>query len=375
MTSKSITNQNLMKQQNRKSVLYELWQNSPISRTALAEKTGLNKATITLIANELIETGIAIPCGSIKNGVGRSRNLLSFNENYGLCGGVLFRASSMRVVIGNMNAKILWEYTLDVSPTDSPMETLTIIGNKLEEGFKACESFSKNIIGIGVGTGSLLTPGNERIYAIHSINWRDIPVVEYLKSRFHIPIVADTASNNAMMAEKYLGIARDVNNAIYLSVGYGIGAGLLLNNKLFHGAGGFAGDIGHMVVEPNGPVCACGKRGCWEVVASSIATGKSFREMAELADKGDVETIAALTQLGRALGKGIANLINVLNPELVIIGGRSVLAEQWLAVPCKNAIKSMVWPIVWDGTRIEFTDFGKNTDIIGTLTRVVELLF
>ena len=376
MSKNSSINQNFMKQQNRKTVLFELWKNSPVSRTALAEKTGLNKATITLIINSLTEDGLVLSCGSIKNGVGRSRNLLNFNENYALCGAVLFRAKSVRVAVGNLKAKILWESEINFDPAKStPLGLLSDLADSLQEGFETCKHYSTSILGIGVSSGSLLTPGSERIYAIHSINWKDIPIVEYLSNRFNIPIIADTASNNAMMAEKYLGIAKNIENAIYLSVGYGIGAGLLVNNKLFHGTKGFAGDIGHMVVEPNGPLCPCGKRGCWEVVASSIAAKKSFQELNEAAEKGDTESLAMLTQIGRALGKGIATLINVLNPELVIVGGRSVAAEKWLSTVCRNAAEGMVWPIVWEDTRIEFSSFGVDADLIGAITRVIELLF
>jgi len=375
MAIESITNQNLMKLQNRKTVMYELWKNTPISRTELARKTGLNKATITTIINALQEENIVAPSGSLKGNLGRSRDLLSFRDNYGICCGVIFRPQNMLLAVSDVRAKILWSDEVKFDAKDSPLEVIARIGDKLQEGIDACASFSTNLIGIGVGTASLLRPENDLLYAIHSINWHDIPVVDYLRHRFNVPIIADTASNNAMTYEQHLGVAKDVENAIYLTVGYGIGSGLLINGRLFHGAEGFAGDVGHFVIDPSGPQCACGKRGCWEVMASSIAAGRSFAELAELADGGDTDAIATLAQLGRYLGQGIANLMIVLNPELVIIGGRCTKAKKWIEASCKNAIQELVWPIVWDRTRIAFSPTENYTDLLGTLTRVVELLF
>lgn len=369
------TNHSHMKEQNKKIVMYELWKNMPISRTELSSKTSLNKATITSIINSLEEQDIVVSSGNLKSGLGRSRNLLVFNENYGICGGVIFRPTVIDVAIGNTCAKILWSSQVSFDVTDSPLDVINRVGDTLQEGIDACKNYSTNLLGIGLGTASLLKPDTKILYAIHSINWYDIPIVDYLHYRFSVPVIADTASNNAMTYEYQLGLAKDVENAIYLSVGYGIGAGILINGQLFHGAEGFAGDVGHFVVDPGGPICACGKRGCWEVMASAIAAGQSFKDLARSADKGDADAISALARIGRYLGQGIANLITVLNPELVIVGGKSATAKKWIETPCKNAVRELVWPIVWDRTRIEFHLEESHEAMLGTLTRVVELLF
>jgi len=172
-----------------------------------------------------------------------------------------------------------------------------------------------------------------------------------------------------------MGVAKDTDNAVYLYVGYGIGAGILLNGQLFRGAEGFAGDIGHMVIDPGGPACPCGKRGCWEVMASSIVTGCSFRELREAAERGESDAISMLVTIGQNLGLGIANLINVLNPSLVIIGGGAADAGNWILTTCKNTVQERIWPMVWERTRIELTSLGNQAELIGALTRVIETLF
>lgn len=372
MRSESVINQSRMKRQNRTSVIYALWKNSPISRTGLAKVTGLNKATITSIVSSLEEEGMIVPSGSLKANVGRAQNLLMFNEQYGLCAGIVFRAPVMKIAISNIRAKILWSKDLPFSSSQSPLDVLAQMADLLEEGLATCRAYSGNLLGIGVGTASLLWPYDKMLYAIHSINWRNIPVVEYLQHRFCVPIIADTTSNNAILGEKHFGAAKDMDHAIYLSVGYGIGGGILLEGQLYRGSNGFAGDLGHYVIDPSGPPCPCGKRGCWEVMASSIAPQEPFEKLADASEQGDGASIAALAQIGRNLGIGISNLINIFDPQLVVLGGDVVRAGDWVMVPCRNTVKEQVWPWVWDRTRIEFSNL---SGLVGCFTRVIELLF
>lgn len=375
MRSESVINQAVMKRSNRNKVVLALWNNSPISRTGLAKITGLNKATITGIIASLEEDGMITVGGSLKSGVGRAQNLLMFNEQYGLCAGLMFRSQVMKLAISNAKGKILWKKDVQVQAGQSPMDALVRVSDELERGLEECSGYSSRVIGIGVGAGSLLRESDDMLYAIHSTNWYNIPVVEYLRHRFSVPVIADTGANNALLAEKRFGVAREASNVVYLLVGYGIGGGIMTNGRLYRGDGGFAGDIGHYVLDPNGPLCPCGKRGCWEVMASSIATGRSFDELAQAADSGDGEAIAQLSSIGRNLGAGIANLIHILNPQMVVLGGPVEKAGDWVMNPCRNTVKEKVWPWVWERTRIEYSILRDQSYVIGAITRVIELLF
>ena len=380
MSSKLVANQALMKQQNQARVVYALWKNSPISRTGLAKFTGLNKATITNIILSLQEENMVVHKGSLQGSVGRAQKLLMFNENYGLCAGIMIRAKNINLAISNVRAKILWSSDVPFSAEESPLDVVDRVASTLEEGLAACKQYSENFLGIAVGTASLLRHEDDMLYAIHSIDWHNVPVIQYLRQRFHVPIIADTASNCAALGEKYFGIAENVSDMLYLSVGYGIGGGLFLGGKLYRGKEGFAGDIGHMTLDPNGPQCPCGKRGCWEMMASAIPTGKSFLELGQAADEGDGTAIAELAKIGNNLGKGLANLINVLNPQLIVLGGDVVHAGKWVMTPCRSTLQERVWPWVWERTRVEYSglssELGVSTpSIIGAITKVIELLF
>lgn len=375
MRSEPIINQAVMKRANRNKVVQALWNNSPISRTGLAKITGLNKATITGIISSLEEEGMITVGGSLKGGVGRAQNLLMFNEQYGLCVGLMFRSQVMKLAISTAKGRLLWKEDVKVRHDELPMDALERVCDELQKGLDECRGYSNHIIGIGVGAGSLLRESDDMLYAIHSTNWYNIPVAEYLKHRFSVPVIADTGANNALLAEKRFGVARGTSNAVYLLVGYGIGGSIMTNGQLYRGDSGFAGDIGHYVLDPNGPPCACGKRGCWEVMASSIAAGKPFDELAEAAEAGDGEAIAQLGSIGRNLGSGIANLIHILNPQIIVLGGPVEKAGDWVMNPCRNTVKEKVWPWVWERTRIEYSSLRDQSYVIGAITRVIELLF
>ena len=317
----TVINQALMKEKNQRLVAYTLWRNSPISRTGLAKKTGLNKATITNIIADLTEGGMVKCCGSLQGNVGRAQNLIMFNEEYGMCGSIIIRPNTIFLAVGN-----------------------------------------------------LLRHDDDMLYAIHSIDWHNISVLDYLRHYFNVPILADTVSNCSAIGERYFGIAEDVSDMIYLSVGYGIGAGIVVNGKQCRGSEGFAGDVGHMVIDPNGPQCPCGKKGCWEVMASSIAAGESFKSLAEKAESGDPAAISMLNKIGCNLGIGISNLINVLNPQLVVLGGEVVHAGKWVMNPCRSTVRERAWPWVVEHTRIDFSGVTGEyaASVVGTMTKVIE---
>lgn len=374
MRNNTVINQTLMKEKNRRLVAYTLWRNSPISRTGLAKTTGLNKATITNIVAELKEEGMVKCCGSLQGNVGRAQNLIMFNEDYGMCGSIIIRPNTIILAVGNLRAKILWSKELHFSTDELPTEVIKCAATQLDDGIKACEGKAGKLIGIGVGTASLLRHDDDMLYAIHSIDWHNISVLDYLRHCFNVPILADTVANCSAVGEKYFGIADDKTDMIYLSVGYGIGAGIIVNGKQCRGSEGFAGDIGHMVIDPNGPQCSCGKKGCWEVIASSIAANETFKSLSEKAETGDVKAISTLNKIGCNLGIGISNLINILNPQLVVLGGEVVNAGKWVMNPCRSTVQERVWPWVMEHTRIEFTGVaGEYTaGTVGTMTKVIE---
>ena len=203
-------------------------------------------------------------------------------------------------------------------------------------------------------TGVLLTTPN--------LVWRNLPLEAQLHTAFSLPVSVENDATAAAWAERSLGASRDYEDSLFVGVGTGIGGGVVMGGRVVRGAHGLAGEIGHVIVEPDGPVCGCGNRGCWEQVASGLAIARAgARTVAEdpggaigslvggdprrvtgevvsqAARDGDVAATALLAQVGRRLGEGVAGLVNVLDPEIVVIGGGASEAGELLLAPLRAA--------------------------------------
>jgi glucokinase len=183
-------------------------------------------------------------------------------------------------------------------------------------------------VAIGIGAAGLVERGTGTMRFAPNIAWRDVDLRAVLAS-LGLPTVVDNDCTVAAVGERAAGAGRGVTDFLYAGVGTGIGGGIVSGGAVIRGAHGFAGEIGHIIVEPGGPLCGCGNRGCFETVASGRAITRLARErlgldghgVVEAARRGDEAALAILTEVGERLGEGFAGLANVLDPELIIIGG------------------------------------------------------
>jgi glucokinase len=186
--------------------------------------------------------------------------------------------------------------------------------------------------GIGIGAPGPLDPRGGKIVCPPNLpNWRDFPIVRQFEQEFDLPIRLENDASAAAVAEKWAGAAQDSNNFIYITISTGIGAGLYLDGKLYTGASGNAGDIGHMVIDPSQGTCTCGQKGCFEYVASGSAIARigsaklgravSTREVFDLYAQGDERAVHLLEQVFEYIGMGCVSLINAYDPEKIVIGG------------------------------------------------------
>lgn len=220
-----------------------------------------------------------------------------------------------------------------------------------------------DITGLGVGLPGLVDAGGTLRYAPNLPGVTELPVAELLRSRFGgdsrrrgVRIVVDNDATCAAWAERELGAGRAADDLIAVTLGTGIGAGIVVGGRLYRGAHGFAGEVGHMVVDPDGPLCVCGQRGCWERYASGSALAALARDaMSDLrgenvrgedvtraAADGDVAAVGVLRTFGWWVALGLANLANAFDPELFVLGGGLVEAGDVLLAPVRSAFASLV---------------------------------
>jgi glucokinase len=216
----------------------------------------------------------------------------------------------------------------------------------------AAAVFDDDVAAIGVGLAGLIEARSGVLLSAPNLSWRGLGVSEGLGARFGLPVTVDNDATAAAWGESRLGASRGTDHSLFVGVGTGIGGGIVSGGDLVRGAHGLAGEIGHIIVEPDGPVCGCGNRGCWEQVASGLAIARAgARAVAEepgstiarlaggdphlatgelvtrAAREGDAAAVAIVTAVAGRLGEGIAGLVNVLDPEVVVVGGG--VGEAW----------------------------------------------
>jgi len=220
---------------------------------------------------------------------------------------------------------------------------------------------------IGVGAAGLVEAGTGRLIFAPNLAWRNALLTDHLWDAIGLPAFADNDNNAAAWGEYRHGAARGYRHVLFVGVGTGIGGGIIVDGKLLRGAHGFAAEIGHIVVEPAGPLCGCGNHGCWEQVASGHALTRAGRDAAsqhpqsmiarrcggdpskvtgplvtEAARAGDPVARGILARVGRRLGEGIAGLVNVLDPEVVVVGGGVAAAGDLLMGSARIAFSTSV---------------------------------
>lgn len=361
--------------ENRRKILKVMWHKSPISRSEMSRILKMNKSTITNISNELIAEGFITITGIRQEGVGRSSTMLSLNNDFGFAVGVMISTMDVIVAISDICSNFLWKSTFDIDRNNDQHKLLNQIFALINEGIRECGVDEKGILGIGVSVPSGVELSTGFMYATPSINLYNVPIKEYFKKMFDVPVYVYSNSANSARAEKWFGeTAETKEDVACLEISRGVGLGIIIGGQIFTGARGFAGsDAAHMVLNPQGPICACGKHGCWDCVGSIMALGdEPLDVIIERAKSGDQYTIKKMQSMGAYIGYGIANIIKVLNPDRVVLSGPIVRTQEWIYESMMEAVKATVWPHIYNNTCVEFSLLKESAPVLGAIMSVIE---
>lgn len=363
--------QESLRQINLSTVLTHLRQNAPISRAALAEITGLNRATITRLVRELIEHGFVRETGFQSVRAGRPSILLQLDPDAGCIIGAEIEVKFGSVILTDLAAHVLWRQEVDFADNDEPDAVLDCIAQLIRQACSKAAETNRHVLGLGISLPGLVDVSSGVLLFAPNMRWSDVPVKRWLEKEFDIPIYVDNKANMAALAESYFGSARDSEYVLYINITAGVGAGIVLNQRIMAGASGLAGEVGHMTLNPDGPECNCGSRGCWETYVSALAVFRRTRKaildgaeskladvvrdgferitiplMVEAARKGDQVALNSLKETGYYLGVGLANLINTFNPQKVVLGGYVTQAYEFLLPVIGKTVqeRALRWP-------------------------------
>ncbi|RIX53124.1 ROK family protein [Paenibacillus nanensis] len=381
MKPKSTGDLALIKKINTSIVLDSVIQHAPLSRALISEKTGLNKATVSSLVQDLIDSHLVLEIGPGKSSGGRKPTLLLFNEKAGFAIGIDLGVNYIKGLLVDLSGNVVADNYRKLKPkqTEEVLKTLTEAIDELI--LKAPES-EYGIVGIGIGVPGIVDDQGTILFA-PNMKWRHVELKRLLEDRFKVPVTIDNEANAGAQGEQKYGAGRDIPNQIYVSVGIGIGTGIILNSELFKGSSGFSGELGHLSIQYDGKPCSCGNNGCWELYASENAlleqaapTGlESLEELLQAAEDGDERVRSLFSNIGTYLGVGIANIVNVFNPNVVIIGNRMSRAAEWLSPAMQAAIDQRTLPYHRDKLRILFAELREQSAVRGAAYYAISEFF
>jgi glucokinase-like ROK family protein len=346
-------NQHVVKVENKSLVLEKIIEHSPISRADIAGITGLNKGTVSSLVNELILENLINESGPGKSSGGRRPVMLHFNQLAGYSIGIDLGVNYILGVLTDLNGNICVEKQSEFS-LSTYEDILSELFSIIDSLVAAAPKCPYGIVGIGIGVPGIVNK-ESKILLAPNLDWRNVELKPDVEEKYGVPVVIENEANAGAYGEKKFGVGKEFDNIIYVSVGIGIGAGLILNGKLYRGNNGFSGELGHMTIDVNGPKCSCGNRGCWELYASEkfllneaqraglqVESGRkvSLETIMEMARSGDAQALEVLSKTGRFLGVGINNIIHTFNPDQVIVGNRIAEAKTWLNPPIHQWIEN-----------------------------------
>ncbi|ADL11855.1 ROK family protein [Acetohalobium arabaticum] len=313
--------------------------------------------------------------------------------------GVDLGGTKILTVLANLQGEIIAKKRSATKSEQGAEKVIDRILTTIDQVLADSDLTIDEIEAIGVGAPGPLSVKEGIIHHAPNLGWKDLNLKQLLESELNIPVFIENDANTAALGSKWFGAGKDKQNMIYLTVSTGIGSGIIIDNKLYHGISDSAGEVGHMVLDPESDVrCRCGDYGCWEALASGTALGRlgqkavsssSYSLMEELVDSTDqidgaVVTEAAaqgdktakkiLNQVTNYLGIGIANLLNILNPELIVVGGGVSQAGDIVLEPVREIALKRAMETPAKEVEIVRTQLGDNIGAIGAVAKALTQL-
>ncbi|HZR40638.1 MAG TPA: ROK family transcriptional regulator [Ktedonobacteraceae bacterium] len=385
---------------NRSTVLRLIYLGQSMSRQELSQHSGLSSATVTNVVVELLQEGIVIESGIEASQGGRPRSILTINPRYGYFVGVEIGETLLHIELFDLTLHKLGSvsYTLALGE-NQPDQVVQYIQQGVNATLANADLPLEKVIGIGIGVGGLVEQA-EQVYAyLPDWGWHSVPLAALLEKRLHIPVYLDNAAKAMAQAESLFGAGQEYEHSAVLLVGIGIGAGIIVDGSLYRGAGNSAGEWGHTTIELDGRLCRCGSYGCLEAYAGAPGIINRFREAAPqsllfqgdtnqesnqehvvaaivtAARNGDPAAIQVLKDTAHYLGAGIANLINLFNPQLIILGGWVGMAiGEYILPELRQFAARYALKLPFSATRIELSQLGQDAVAMGAATLALEQL-
>ncbi len=373
-----------MRDLNRSAVLALVCRQGPISRADIARCLGLAPATVTTLVRGLLEAGIIAKVDHAISQGGRPGELLAIVGAAAEALGVKIAHNHITGVRADLDGNILDEFS---APYDAfganPFTALTEI---LEPRVRRLRA-GHPPLGLGVGLPGFEDPAGSGVVQAPVLGWRHLPLGEHLSRVLELPVLIDNDVNTLAIAETLYGLGRNLDTYLTVTLGRGIGLGIVIGGELYRGACGAAGEFGHVTVDPGGERCACGKRGCLETLAAEPALVREARragalgpeegiaELLDLAAAGDERALGVYRRAGGALGHAVAALAVVFNPQAVLVSGEGRRGWPYLEQAFTETFDANVFPPLAGTVSVRIGDWDDTRWALGAAALVLRAPF
>ena len=378
-----------MREHNSALVVRLLWNESGgLSRADVSRRLGLSRSTVSAIVEGLVASGIILESHRANSTGGRRGIVLRFNDTHRNIIGIDMGATHVSAALTDLRGRVLSLDSMDADVQNDPAGTLQALEHIITS---VLDNAQAPVLGMGVGVPcpvDRLSPSQlcPRILPA----WRGIQLGDHLHERFRLPVWMDNDANMGALAEAWWGSAVDVGDFAYIKVATGIGAGFIINGLPYRGASGIAGEIGHTTVNVDGRLCRCGLRGCLEAEAGTPAVlekaqdigllkpsdeplgrNQALQALIHMASEGDPDASELVASVGRHIGIAISNLLNILNPRLIVLGGRLTSAGDFLLEHVRDTVRSRTLSTSIDNADIVLGKLGSEHIALGAATLVL----
>jgi predicted NBD/HSP70 family sugar kinase len=386
--------QDALRQHNLALVLQHIAAAEPVSRARIAAATSLTKTTVSSLVDDLVSARLVTELGPEASGaIGRPGSALALNRTGYVGIGLEVNVDYIAVCVANLVGEVRY---LRTRPRDnrgqSPAKVLGRAVRMTRTAIGLAEAARLTVAGLAVAVPGPVETDRGLLRLAPNLGWVDVPVAEILADRLathDLAVVVDNEANLAALGELWFGGHEDLDDFIHVSGEIGVGGGIVIGGELFRGVRGFAGEIGHVVVQPDGPRCRCGARGCLEQIAGQEAIlraagltgtvgtslgrqGGSVDELLARARDGEPDTLRAIESAGRALGIGLSATVNVVDPSTVVLGGLYAALEPWLSKPLQEELRERAIALGWSPVRLLASRLGPDAAVRGAAGAVVK---
>jgi predicted NBD/HSP70 family sugar kinase len=367
---------------NRSAIFRMIVTSGPLARTEIAKRLGLSPATVTAVTRELLDQGIVRVAERAPSKGGRPALLLELVGGAASAFGVKVAADHLVGVRVDLEAQVVerYEVPFDATAVNAIDELTRILGEWIQQNVG-----DPPLLGVGLGVAGVF---DARTGTLQSplLGWRDVKVAQRVQDQLGVPVFVDNDVNTLAVAERLYGRGHDIENFITVTIGRGVGLGIVAGGDIYRGFGGGAGEFGHTFAVEDGPLCTCGKRGCLEAVVADPALiaegqrlgllerGEGIARLHELAREGRLQARQIYHDAGTQLGRAVSDLVNVLAPQLVLVSGEGTQAWPYLGEAFAAAYAANVFPPLGD-VAVEVEPWDDAKWAVGAATLVLRATF